>query len=232
MKKLFITIAFVAATMFASAQLYVGGSLGMTTNGGTIKTKAGNETKTRDQDKSFSFTFAPEAGFMFADNMGAGLKLNFGLTKVTSKDEDVDPVETTVDKTTTIGFTPYFRYVFAEVDNFKFYADAQVEFGIVKPQTKVTGGNDPGTTDNPKTTNFGFGIVPGMAYQLTDNISMNCELHILKLGFNTSKTVAKDVIVGYDMTGPVKGDRTTTDNEFGFGVNEASPITIGFFYTF
>ena len=27
MKKLFITIAFVAATMFASAQLYVGGSL-------------------------------------------------------------------------------------------------------------------------------------------------------------------------------------------------------------
>ena len=221
MKKLFITIAFVAAAMFASAQLYVGGSLGMATQSGKYKFESGSTTVETDMPKTFSFTFAPEAGFMFADNMGVGLKLGFGMGKRTSKD-GTDPVITTTRKTTEIGFMPYFRYVFAEVDNFKFYADAQVAYAMSKPKITVEGGETTTTTDGNKTTAIGFGIVPGMAYQLTDNISMNCALNILELGFQTQKTVEKDG----DDTG------TTKVNNFGFGVNEASPITIGFFYTF
>ena len=221
MKKLFITIAFVAAAMFASAQLYVGGSLGMATQSGKYKFESGSTTVETDMPKTFSFTFAPEAGFMFADNMGVGLKLGFGMGKRTSKD-GTDPVITTTRKTTEIGFMPYFRYVFAEVDNFKFYADAQVAYAMSKPKVTVEGGETTITQDGNKTTTIGFGIVPGMAYQLTDNISMNCALNILELGFQTQKTVEKDG----DDTG------TTKVNSFGFGVNEASPITIGFFYTF
>ena len=52
MKKLFITIAFVAATMFASAQLYVGGSLGLGTQSGKDEFKADNVTVTVDQPNS------------------------------------------------------------------------------------------------------------------------------------------------------------------------------------
>ena len=63
MKKLFITIAFVAATMFASAQLYVGGSLGMSTKGGKDKVEFGGTTTTTDAPKAFNFSIAPEAGF-------------------------------------------------------------------------------------------------------------------------------------------------------------------------
>ena len=221
MKKLFITIAFVAATMFASAQLYVGGSLGMGTESGKYKWESEGTTVETDMPKTFAFTFAPEAGFMFADNMGVGLKLGFGMGKRTSK-EGTDPVITTTRKTTEIGFMPYFRYVFAEVDNFKFYADAQVAYAMSKPKVTVEGGETTITQDGNKTTTIGFGIVPGMAYQLTDNISMNCALNILELGFQTQKTVEKD------------DNETTTVkyNDFGFGVNEARPITIGFFYTF
>jgi len=81
------------------------------------------------------------------------------------------------------------------------------------------------TVDGPKTTNFGVGIVPGMQYNLTDHISMNCALNILELGFTSEKTVTKDV----DGQGTELTEKT---NEFGFGVNYATPITIGFFYTF
>lgn len=222
MKKLFITIAFVAAAMFASAQLYVGGSLGFGMENGKYKWEGDGTTVEQDLAKTFSFTFAPEAGFMFADNMGVGLQLLFGLNKVSSKDYTYDPAADVSVKTTTIGFAPYFRYVFAEVDNFKFYADARLAYQMSKPKTEWKQDGTTVTNDGSKTTDFGFGIVPGMAYQLTDNISMNCALNILELGFQTEKSVEK------------VDDETTTRKytDFGFGVNYATPITIGFFYTF
>ena len=224
MKKLFITIAFVAATMFASAQLYVGGSLGFSTQTGKDELKTDDQTITTDDPKQFAFTFAPEVGFMFADNMGVGMSLNFDFWRAKQKDDDV----TYSSKKTTIGFAPYFRYVFAEVDNFKFYADAKINYSLTTPKDKVEGGENAFESTGDKTTTFGFGIVPGMAYQLTDNISMNCALNILELGFNSTKVVDKDHVE----EGVVVGDLTTKTNTFGFGVNYATPITIGFFYTF
>lgn len=225
MKKLFITIAFVAAAMFANAQFFVGGNLGMAMENGKIKAVNSGTTVEQDAPKSFTFTFAPSVGFMFNDNMGVGLDLMFGLGKVTEKDYDFDPVATFKTKATTIGFAPYFRYVFAEVDNFKFYCDARIEYLMSTPKIEAEQGGTTVTIDGPKTTNFGIGVVPGMQYNLTDNISMNCALNILELGFATEKTVTKDV----DGMGTELTEKT---NEFGFGVNYATPITIGFFYTF
>ncbi|MBP5643588.1 MAG: outer membrane beta-barrel protein [Bacteroidales bacterium] len=227
MKKLFITIAFVAATMFASAQLYVGGSLGLGTQSGKDEFKADNVTVTVDQPKQLNFTFNPEVGFMFNDNMGVGINLLFGLSQSKQKDDDY----TATFKTTNIGFAPYFRYVFAEVDNFKFYADARVSYLMSTPKGKIEQGGQSLEITGDKTTTLGVGIVPGMAYQLTDNISMNCALNILELGFQTTKTVDKDHTEEIDGV-VVTGDLTTKTNEFGFGVNYATPITIGFFYTF
>lgn len=225
MKKLFITIAFVAAAMFANAQFFVGGNLGMDFTSGKWKAEGNGVTVTQDQPKTFEFTFAPSIGFMFNDKIGVGLDIMFGMDKATNKDYTVDPVVTTTIKTTTFGLAPYFRYVFAEVDNFKFYCDAKLLWQMDKPKVKVEGNGVTVTADGAKTTTFGVGIVPGMAYMLTDNISMNCALNILELGFSTSKTVDKNP----DGDGV---DYTTTNNEFGFGVNGATPITIGFFYTF
>jgi len=225
MKKLFITIAFVAAGLFASAQgLFAGGSLGMGTQSGKLEVKGGGTTTTQDQPKMFTFTFAPTVGYMFNDKMGVGLDLMLGFGKTTDKDYNDDPVSTTTIKETTFGFAPYFRYVFAEVDNFRFYCDARIEYMVSKPKATIEGGGVTVTVDGNKTTDFGIGVVPGMAYMLTDNISMNCQLNVVSLGFMTSKTVEKDPDAGVDYT--------TKQNNFGFGVNQASPITIGFFYNF
>lgn len=236
MKKLFITIAFVAATMFASAQFYFGGSLGMATQSGKWKSEAAGLTVSQDQPKSFDFTFAPQAGFMFTDNMGVGAEILLGMGKTTDKDyTDPDAVVTTTLKSTTFGFAPYFRFVFASIDNFRFYADARLAFStstskgsaeVLGTKVEVTG---------PKRTNFGFGIEPGLAYMITDNISMNCSLNLLELGFRSSKVVRETTDTDIDDDGnivTINVKNTTTTNNFGFGVNNPSAITIGFFYTF
>ena len=228
MKKLFITIAFVAAAMFAQAQFFVGGNLGLGTTSNTYKLEGGGVSISQDLPKTFNLTIAPSVGYMFNDNMGVGLDLGFGFGKTTRKnydDETGELVTTTTVKETTISFAPYFRYVFAEIDNFKFYADARIEYSMDKPKLKMEASGTTVEVDGAKTTTFGFGIVPGMAYNFTDNISMNCALNILELGFSTQKTVEKNP----DGDGI---DYTTTSNDFGFGVNYATPITIGFFYTF
>ena len=85
MKKLFITIAFVAASMLASAQLYVGGSLGMDFS----KSKDKDGSTTVEGDKVVAFDITPSVGFMFNDNMGVGLDLMFGMGKITEKDWNI-----------------------------------------------------------------------------------------------------------------------------------------------
>ena len=78
--------------------------------------------------------------------------------------------------------------------------------------------------DGDKVFNFGVAVIPGMQYNLTDNISMNCALNILSLGFNSKKTTTPG--------DPGEDDEIETHTNFGLGVNYATPITIGFFYTF
>ena len=202
MKKLFITIAFVAAAMFAQAQFFIGGSLGMD------YTKA--KLNSTDVAKVFSWDVTPSVGFMFNDKMGVGLDLGIGMITETNLITD-DKENITV-----WAVAPYFRYVFAEVDNFKFYADAKVALGGGKPRIKV---DNSWNATGIKATYFGAGIVPGMAYMLTDNISMNCTLNILSLGFKQNK-ITGDNDFEYQQT------------EFDFGVNDSTPIEIGFFYTF
>jgi opacity protein-like surface antigen len=226
MKKLFITIAFVAAGFLASAQgLFLGGNIGFASQSGSQKIENGGTTITQDAPKTFDFTFAPTVGFMFNENMGVGLDIMFGFGKVTQKNYAFDPVMTQTIKTTTFGLAPYFRYVFAEIDNFKFYGDARIEWETSTPKATVEQGGTSMTQEGNKTTHFGIGIVPGMAYMLTDNISMNAQLNILSLYYVTDKTVAKNI----DGAGT---DQTNKTNEFGLGVNGASPITIGFYYNF
>ena len=205
MKKLFITIAFVAATMFASAQLFVGGSLGVDMGSTTY-----DGTKV---EKTFGFTVAPGVGYMFSDNMGVGVDLIFKSDKSTLPEAD-----NFWSKTTNFGVEPYFRYVFAEVDNFKFYADARINFNKEKESRK----EDEGHGD--KTTKIGFNIVPGLQYNFTDNISMVAKLNVLRLGYNM------ETLEEYE----AEGDKTvkTKTSGFGLGINENTPLQVGFVYTF
>ena len=191
MKKLFITLAFVAAAFFAQAQLFVGGSAGFTNTKDPLH-------NSHNAEKVTTISVLPTVGYMFADNMGVGVDFGMNYTKEKLAGGDI--------KTTEYVVCPFFRYVFAEVDNFTFYGDlkADLKFGKIKQDGQ----------DDVKTSTVGFGIVPGMSYSLTDNISMVASLNILRLGYIQTK----------------EGDNK--EKAFGFGVNDNTPINLGFVYTF
>ena len=197
MKKLFITLAFVAAAFFAQAQLFVGGSAGFTSTKDHMKDGA------IDFKKVTTITVLPTVGYMFTDNMGFGVDFGMSYTKKKPKDGESNTADI---KTTSYTFSPFFRYVFAEVENFSFYADAKLDMSFGKEKQNGTPNKDLQT--------FGFGVVPGMSYSLTDNISMVASLNILRLGYTQTKV----------------GDNK--EKAFGFGVNENTPINLGFVYTF
>lgn len=222
MKKLFITLAFVAATFFCQAQFYVGGSLGILGAGGKTTVSSSGSEVSSDMPKDFYFTIAPSVGYMFSDNLGAGLDLGFGFGREKYEQDVVGTNWTIKEKTTEWGVAPYLRCVFGDFDNVKLYADLRASFGGLTPKYSAEGNGEVHEEVGDKEFNFGIGVVPGIAYYLNDNIFINARLNLFELGYQMSKVESVD------------GDITTTNtyNSFGLGVNNQTALSVGFYYTF
>ena len=107
MKKLFITLAFVAAAFFAQAQLFVGGSLGFNSTKDHMDDDHGIDAK-----KVTTISVLPTVGYMFADNMGVGVDFGMNYTKKEPQGTQLNPNPADI-KTTEWVVSPFFRYVFA-----------------------------------------------------------------------------------------------------------------------
>lgn len=139
MKKVILVLALTLMALTAKAQFYAGGSvqfIGMG-GGGAV------------------FGLAPEAGYNFAHNMGAGasLGLMFGGGEGNTG--------------AALSIDPYFRYYFAEWGPARFFADGHFNFTAALGQ----GG---GST-------WGVGVRPGVAFQLDDRFSMVS--HLARIGY-------------------------------------------------
>lgn len=213
MKKVFLTFAFVAAAFFCQAQLFVGGSLGFGVTGGNHEH---NGYKV-DNPKGLTFTIHPNLGYMFSDRIGAGVDFGYGLERIK---EDVEGEDLKV-FAHSWSVTPYFRYVFVNWDPIKIYGDLQVSFGGTKNKAKYDGVS----IDGNKVFNFGAQIIPGIAYAITDNLSMNAQVYLFGIGYSLDKTT-------YENDSDYPDGLEKKDTAFGFLINENTPLTIGFFYTF
>lgn len=102
--------ALMVMTVAASAQVYVGGTLGLATS----NTKVGDA----DGVNTTAFAITPEIGYNLSNDFAIGLGLGF----MTSKVEDNDAINA-------FSLSPYVRYTFAELsDNVKLFADAAFEY--------------------------------------------------------------------------------------------------------
>ena len=106
MKKLFFTIALLASTMIASAQVYVGGGVGFWNN---------------DDAEETSYSFTPEIGYCFSDKLAAGVALGFAYEEAGDASLDV------------LSFNPYVRYTFLRAGNFSVFADGAFDLAKIEP---------------------------------------------------------------------------------------------------
>ena len=96
MKKVFLTLAAVAAFSFANAQFFIGGSLGFSTQSGTsshtTETISPGVITTTIVDISrptySSFFFGPKAGYYFTENFAIGLGLSYNRSNTTYYNND------------------------------------------------------------------------------------------------------------------------------------------------
>lgn len=114
MKKFFMSLAVALVSVCASAQVYVGGTAGISSN------------KMAGEDSKVAYKFIPEIGYQFNKQWSAGIE--FGLQKGA-------PCEISgVGNSTTYEVAPYVRYNFLNAKMFNFFLEGTVGYGRV---TKV-----------------------------------------------------------------------------------------------
>lgn len=230
MKKVFLTLALIATTFICQAQIFIGGNIGARFDGGhvdySVVSPIVNEDGTQYLNRKTSFEIAPMIGYELSDNMSVGLRL--GYTNVTNKSCSDDLKDNYDIKARTLhyGFAPFFRYTVFSHNNFKIFADAELPISFATEKNIIEGSNATVKANEPKQFNIGIIIVPGLMYEITENLAFVSELGLLNLGYVHQRTkVEQELAPETTMTYVQK------NNQFGIGINNHVQATIGFIYT-
>jgi len=209
MKKIVMTMVAACAALTMNAQMYVGGSLNFNSSKTTTETTAAGVTTSAD-NKTTSFGIAPEVGFKLADNMAVGVAVGFNMS-------NNEPSATRTIKGTNFSVAPYFRYTALSWGNLSLFADAKVTVSTGKTTNEVTTGGVKVSADD-KVNSFSVAVVPGISYQLNDQINFVATLGN-GLGYFQTKSE------------PAGGVTTTTDKNFGLDLSTLG-LSFGMYYNF
>lgn len=165
MKKLFILGLMAVCAYTASAQVWVGGTLGFTSS-----TRDSNEHKLHshpeysDNNKNIdvsTFNLNPTVGYDLNEKFSIALACQYSYTGSTTK------VYGTTDESSAhaIAVNPFVRYHFASCGDVRFFVDGGVSVG--KTFVKNVDHN---------ATNFSAGFTPGLSYRFNDRVSLVANL--------------------------------------------------------
>lgn len=115
MKKSLLAIAFAMVAMVSSAQVYVGGALGLNVEGG-------------NNLSSTTFSIAPEVGYAFNENLAIGASFDFLNVSAAVKVLD----EKVKDNSSSWDLKPYVRYTFYNAGIFSCFVDGVFNLSGVK----------------------------------------------------------------------------------------------------
>lgn len=230
MKKVFLTLALAAFAFAANAQFVISGNLGFS-HSGEKYTYDGKDEYFSNPVKSNDFNLTLKAGYQINDNLQAGLLLGYStssdVTEMANPTDFTSTDRNTTNKGNTINLGVYGRYNITSFGDLNLFAEGTVRIamGSGKNETEFPGGST--SVDAPKTFGLGIDIVPGVSYQLTDNLSAELYFDFVSLGFHSNKTT-------WDKNITTSGvEETYTRSNFGLGVNGlGSALSVGVTYKF
>ncbi|MBQ0158679.1 MAG: outer membrane beta-barrel protein [Bacteroidales bacterium] len=170
LKKLFLAAAFVACSLGANAQIWMGGSLGL----GLFKYNDADKTQT-------TFSIKPEIGYTLNEKWDLGIGL--GFSSISNMDCEKGESQTK------IVVAPYARYTFAQTGKVGFFVDGGVDFGFIND--KYDEGEKESTSD------FWVGLRPGLKYAASDKVSIVA--HLGSFGFRSQKDCYSNFGLGLDV---------------------------------
>ena len=214
MKKILLAILLGCIGISMSAQVYVGGQLG-------VRISNTNDKLNSASTVNFSyFSIAPNVGYKFNDKVSAGGRIGLSFSPNDGADHNMFGVR----------IQPYIRYALLSLGNFSLAAEANI--GI---EAMNTNGKAAGVETKSLSHDFSIAAVPVLLYRLNKHIAFEANLSLLRLAFNVHDTIITST--------PDGGKAVTTKNDsmtsFTLGANaddifgsNIGALTIGFTYAF
>ena len=138
---------------------------------------------------NYTIGISPEVGTVLNEKWGVGLAFDFNTQKNVS---------------TSFAINPYVRYQALQIDRWNIFVDGGIYFNSTKPE-----GQDAKNT-------FGLNVAPGVAFNLTDKISIVAKAgNLLALDFSKP---GDDLVVDF---------KANSKDNFSFG-----GLIFGFYYNF
>ena len=227
MKKLILSLAFVAAGAVSYAQigqgsLMLGGSLGFSSNGGgtnKVTPGGGGASVSTDLTAATNWNFSPSVGYFLTDNIAAGLRLNLGGTnrgQVTTTDGKTTENISSFD----LGVELFGRYYMELGSNLYFFVDGGLGFSSASWTDKTQDGLDKLKDDDKFASSaFGINIAPGLTFFPSEKWGIDLTLNRL-VGFNMN-TFTREAA-----TGGAKTELSTSN----FGIGAGFMPSLGLHY--
>lgn len=195
---LVVILAFSGITL--SAQVFTGGSVGFS----TTNSDSWNGSAMTNSRSGYSFNISPSLGKFLSENVAIGIALNLstGGTRLGVQNQ-------LKSRSSSIGVSPFARYYALNIGNFHVYG--QGALGIVSQGSRTETGSV--ITKGPKTTSLYLRFNPGLAYDLTDRISIETTLNFFSIGY--SYNVMKD------------GNQKSSNSGFSAGAGLDNILTVG-----
>lgn len=152
----------------------MGGSVGFNTS------NSEHEGATMRKSSSYNLGLRPSAGKFLSEKLAIGLALDISLSG-----SKTDVNTETITKSSGIGVNPFLRYYAVKWNKFSVYGQGNI--GVEFSNSSVKSGGT--TNDGPKQTRAYLSIFPGLAYDISEKLSLETSLNILSFGYSyvTSK---------------------------------------------
>lgn len=174
--RVFLIILFSLICISVNAQVFVGGNFGFN----TTNNKYLDGATTIQKGSNYNFYLSPIVGKFLSEKFAVGVALDLSLSG------NKTGVNTeTITKSSSVGVSPFLRYYAIKWNKLSLFGQGNIGVELSNSSVK-TGGV---TNDGPKDTRLYLSIYPGLAYDITDKLSLQTSLNILSFGYNyiTSK---------------------------------------------
>lgn len=154
-----------------NAQFFAGGNIHFSSS--TDKSEFGNNT-TYDAS-NLSFSVSPFIGKFLSDKLACGLEIDLTASR------NREGVNTkTISKSSSIGASPFLRYYFWSWYKFSIYG--QGNLGLEFSNSSVESGGS--INEGPKGTRAYLNLYPGLAFDVSDKISLQTSLNFMNFGYS------------------------------------------------
>ena len=207
MKKFFVTLVFMAATLVANAQLFVAGSVSA-----NYHDESPYESYRCKMENGFSVI--PAVGYMIPGK-SYGFGVGLGYTYAAEKKENMGGIIVSKEYTNTFDFGPFFRYAYAKFEKITLYVDAKIPVSISDVNERI----GKVVEDVNDVFTIGARLIPGLTYKFNSHILFTTEIGLLSINCMHTKETSPNGIV-------------KKSNDYNLGANTRQIASFGFVYLF